>query len=132
MRGTRPGASRPAPGQHRGHHRRGPDGTRAHPALPPARRRPHHRHRAQPARRAKAAELGADVVLDPAKEDAVAVVRELTEGRGADCVIEAVGDVGTYRDAFDMVRAAGPSSPTAPPPATRSSRCGRLTSTAKS
>lgn len=60
-----------------------------------------------PTRRAKAAELGADVVLDPGKDDAVAIVRELTEGRGADCVIEAVGSVRTYRDAFDMVRVGG-------------------------
>jgi 2-desacetyl-2-hydroxyethyl bacteriochlorophyllide A dehydrogenase len=60
-----------------------------------------------PTRRAKAAELGADVVLDPATEDAVAVVRELTDGRGADCVIEAVGSVRTYRDAFEMVRVGG-------------------------
>lgn len=43
-----------------------------------------------PARRAKASELGADVVLDPGSEDVVERVHELTEGRGADCVIEAV------------------------------------------
>src|SRR6201995_1157593 len=60
-----------------------------------------------PTRRAKAAALGADIVVDPATDDAVAVVRELTEGRGADCVIEAVGSVRTYRDAFDMVRVGG-------------------------
>ena len=58
-------------------------------------------------RRAKAAELGADVVVDPAAEDAVAVVQELTDGRGADCVIEAVGSLATYRDAFAMVRRGG-------------------------
>jgi L-iditol 2-dehydrogenase len=58
-------------------------------------------------RRSKAAELGADVVLDPAQEDAVAAVQELTDGRGADCVIEAVGTLATYRDAFAMVRRGG-------------------------
>ncbi len=60
-----------------------------------------------PTRRAKAADLGADVVIDPTTNDAVAVVRELTEGRGADCVIEAVGSIRTYRDALDMVRVGG-------------------------
>ncbi len=60
-----------------------------------------------PARRAKAAELGADVVLDPGTEDVVAAVRELTEGRGADCVIEAVGSIRTYQEAFEMVRRGG-------------------------
>jgi L-iditol 2-dehydrogenase len=58
-------------------------------------------------RRAKATELGADVVVDPTAENAVAVVRELTEGRGADSVIEAVGSPATYRDAFEMVRRGG-------------------------
>jgi L-iditol 2-dehydrogenase len=59
------------------------------------------------ARRSKAADLGADVVLDPASTDAVEAVCELTEGRGADCVIEAVGSIETYRDAFEMVRRGG-------------------------
>jgi L-iditol 2-dehydrogenase len=58
-------------------------------------------------RRAKALELGADVVLDPARDDVVAEVKARTEDRGADCVIEAVGSIRTYRDAFDMVRRAG-------------------------
>jgi L-iditol 2-dehydrogenase len=58
-------------------------------------------------RRAKAVELGADVVLNPETGDAVAAIHELTDGRGADCVIEAVGSIRTYRDAFDMVRRGG-------------------------
>lgn len=59
------------------------------------------------ARREKAEELGADVVLDPGAADAVEAVRDLTDGRGADCVIEAVGSISTYRDAFEMVRRGG-------------------------
>jgi L-iditol 2-dehydrogenase len=58
-------------------------------------------------RRAKATELGADCVIDPQSTDAVRVVRELTDGRGADCVIEAVGSIPTYRDAFEMARHGG-------------------------
>lgn len=38
-------------------------------------------------RREKAQQLGADVVLNPGEEDAVAIVHEITEGRGADAVI---------------------------------------------
>ncbi len=38
-----------------------------------------------------AASLGADSLLNPAKEDVPARVRELTEGRGADLVFEVVG-----------------------------------------
>jgi L-iditol 2-dehydrogenase len=56
-------------------------------------------------RRAKAAELGADTVLKP--DDAVEAVRELTDGRGADCVIESAGSISSYRDAFEMVRRGG-------------------------
>jgi 2-desacetyl-2-hydroxyethyl bacteriochlorophyllide A dehydrogenase len=59
------------------------------------------------ARRVKAAELGADVVLDPEATDPVAAVRDLTDGRGADCIIEAVGSIRTYRDALEMVRRGG-------------------------
>ena len=58
-------------------------------------------------RRDKAAELGADVVVDAATTDPVQAVRRLTDGRGADCVIEAVGSIGTYRQAFEMVRRGG-------------------------
>jgi L-iditol 2-dehydrogenase len=47
------------------------------------------------------------VVLDPQSANATAAVRDLTDGRGADCVIEAVGSILTYRDAFEMVRRGG-------------------------
>jgi L-iditol 2-dehydrogenase len=59
------------------------------------------------ARRGKATELGADAVIDPSATDAVQTVRDLTDGRGADCVIEAVGSIRTYHDALEMVRRGG-------------------------
>jgi 2-desacetyl-2-hydroxyethyl bacteriochlorophyllide A dehydrogenase len=59
------------------------------------------------ARRRKAAELGADVVIDPLAADPVAAVLEETGGRGADVVIEAVGSIATYDQAFGMVRRGG-------------------------
>ena len=49
----------------------------------------------------------ADIVINPAKEDAVAKIRELTEGRGADVTIEAVGITPTYNMALEAVRPAG-------------------------
>ncbi len=58
-------------------------------------------------RLAKARELGADHAIDASTEDPVEAVRALTGGRGADYVIEAVGSVPTYRQAFEMVRRGG-------------------------
>ncbi len=55
----------------------------------------------------KAREMGADYVVDAGAEDAVESVRALTEGRGADYVIEAVGSIPTYKQAFEMVRRGG-------------------------
>ena len=55
----------------------------------------------------KARDMGADHVIDAGAEDAVAAVKAVTEGRGADYVIEAVGSIPTYRQAFDMVRRGG-------------------------
>jgi L-iditol 2-dehydrogenase len=60
-----------------------------------------------PTRIAKAKQLGIDQVIDAAKVDPVQIVYELTEGRGADFVIEAVGAVPTYQQAFQMVRRGG-------------------------
>ena len=60
-----------------------------------------------PVRLAKAREMGADHAIDAGAEDPVAAVRSLTGGRGADYVIEAVGSIPTYRQAFDMVRRGG-------------------------
>jgi threonine dehydrogenase-like Zn-dependent dehydrogenase len=61
------------------------------------------------ARRLGAArELGADVTINIKDgKDPVAEVRKLTEGRGADFVVEAVGTAKTYEQAFEMVRPGG-------------------------
>ncbi len=55
-----------------------------------------------------AVKMGAvDFLIDPTKVDAVAEVRKLTGGRGADYVIESVGTPETYGQAFRMVRPGG-------------------------
>jgi L-iditol 2-dehydrogenase len=59
------------------------------------------------ARRAKAAALGVDVVLDPAAGDIVQAVHELTDGRGADAVIAAVGSARVDELAFSLVGKTG-------------------------
>jgi L-iditol 2-dehydrogenase len=59
------------------------------------------------ARRAKARELGADIVLDPSTGDVVQSVKNLTAGRGADAVIAAVGSAPVDELAFAMVGKAG-------------------------
>jgi len=51
-------------------------------------------------KRAWARDLGATHSVDPNRTDAVDQIRELTEGNGADVVIEAVGRPETYRQAF--------------------------------
>jgi L-iditol 2-dehydrogenase len=58
-------------------------------------------------RRKLALTAGADLVLDPSKEDAVQRVREETEGYGADVVIEAVGLPAVWEQSIDMTRDAG-------------------------
>lgn len=60
-----------------------------------------------PHRRAVALSLGATDEVDPASTDAVAAVRALTEGRGADAVIEAAGPARATRQAVLMARRAG-------------------------
>lgn len=55
-----------------------------------------------------AVKMGAvDFVIDPTKVDAVAEVKRLTGGRGADFVVESVGTAATYEQAFQMVRPGG-------------------------
>ena len=54
--------------------------------------------------------LGADVVINCSKEEPVRAVRDLTDGRGADVVMECVGgDAGvkSFQQAQDMVRTGG-------------------------
>jgi 2-desacetyl-2-hydroxyethyl bacteriochlorophyllide A dehydrogenase len=58
-------------------------------------------------RLAKARELGADVTIDASREDPVAVVRELTEGRGAEHVITAIGSGKANEQAMAMLSERG-------------------------
>lgn len=51
--------------------------------------------------------FGADVVVNNGHEDAVAAVRALTDGLGADVAIEAVGVPGTFELCTELVRAGG-------------------------
>ncbi|MGH2460806.1 MAG: NAD(P)-dependent alcohol dehydrogenase [Chloroflexota bacterium] len=54
-----------------------------------------------------ARQLGATVAVNPRQTDALATVRELTDGAGADVVIEAVGAAPTIQQALDLVRRGG-------------------------
>lgn len=51
--------------------------------------------------------MGADVVIDHTQEDPVARVKELTDGRGADVAIEALGIQETFENCLKSVRPAG-------------------------
>jgi L-iditol 2-dehydrogenase len=63
----------------------------------------HHQKRLDVAKK-----MGADIVIDTDKvSDPVAEVLRLTGGRGADYVVESVGKVETYEQAFRMVRGGG-------------------------
>jgi alcohol dehydrogenase len=61
---------------------------------------------AQP-RLAKALEFGADVAIDPATDDAVARIMDLTDGLGADVAIEAVGIPETFEACTELIRPGG-------------------------
>lgn len=50
----------------------------------------------------KAKELGADDTINPAKENAVDRVKELTDGRGANSVIAAIGTLEVAKTAIEM------------------------------
>ncbi len=54
-----------------------------------------------------AKDFGADVVINNGSQDAVAAVKELTGGLGADVAIEAVGVPQTFELAVDLVRPVG-------------------------
>jgi alcohol dehydrogenase len=51
--------------------------------------------------------FGADVTINNGREDALAVVRELTDGLGADVAIEAVGVPATFELAAELIRPGG-------------------------
>jgi NADPH:quinone reductase-like Zn-dependent oxidoreductase len=55
---------------------------------------------------ARARQLGADVTINHASEDVKAAVREATEGKGADIVVEHVGEA-TWKTSLDVVRPRG-------------------------
>src|SRR5262249_55913351 len=59
------------------------------------------------ARRNKAHSLGADIVLDPADGEFALQVKYVTEGRGADAVVAAVGSARVDELAFDCVAKTG-------------------------
>lgn len=56
------------------------------------------------ARRNFAKEAGATVVLNPATDDVVKIVREMTEGLGTDCTFECVGNEGALKTAVSITR----------------------------
>lgn len=58
--------------------------------------------RAQMARR-----MGADVVLNHERVDVVAEIKRLTDGRGVDVAIEALGTQSTFENALRVIRAGG-------------------------
>lgn len=60
-----------------------------------------------PARLAQAAPFGCDVLIDAAREDLVARVKELTAGLGADVVIIAAPAAAPQEQALDLVRKRG-------------------------
>jgi len=60
-----------------------------------------------PSRIEKARNIGIDYVIDVNEENTVETVKRLTDGRGADVVIEAVGSAYTYSESFELVRKAG-------------------------
>jgi L-iditol 2-dehydrogenase len=51
--------------------------------------------------------LGADETVNAEREDAVKRVKELTDGYGADVVIEAIGQPSTWEQALRMARKGG-------------------------
>ncbi|MBL6752324.1 MAG: NAD(P)-dependent alcohol dehydrogenase [Nevskia sp.] len=61
----------------------------------------------KPDRAALARRFGADVVIDPAREDPVARILELTGGEGADAAIEALGHPVTFEACIKCTRPGG-------------------------
>ena len=58
-------------------------------------------------RLAKAKSMGADVIIDASKQDPVATVMELTDGRGADIVIAAIGHRVANEQGMQMIAPRG-------------------------
>jgi threonine dehydrogenase-like Zn-dependent dehydrogenase len=60
-----------------------------------------------PARRELAQFYGADVTLDPSRDDVIARILEMTGGRGVDSAIEALGGDETFQNAVASTRPGG-------------------------
>ena len=58
-------------------------------------------------RRKVARQMKADFVLDPSKDDVLAIVKKETDGRGVDVVLEMAGHPDAIRIGFDIVRSGG-------------------------
>jgi L-iditol 2-dehydrogenase len=69
-------------------------------------------------RRELATRLGATRTVDPAQEDLLDVVRDMTDGRGVDCAFEAVGAQATIEQAFELPRQGGTLVQVSVPPTT--------------
>jgi len=54
-----------------------------------------------------AKQFGADIVVNNTREDAAAIIAELTDGLGADVAIEAVGIPATFEQAVSLIRPGG-------------------------
>ena len=55
----------------------------------------------------KAKEFGADIVMNPAKEDVVAKIKEMTNGYGCDIYVEATGHPASVQQGLDCIRKLG-------------------------
>jgi len=60
-----------------------------------------------PARAKMALKMGADIVVNQMETDAVAEIRRLTDGKGVDVAIEALGTQATFENALRVLRAGG-------------------------
>ncbi len=58
-------------------------------------------------RLALAKEYGADIVMNPGKEDVVKRIKEMTEGYGCDVYIEATGHISSVQQGLDAIRRLG-------------------------
>lgn len=51
--------------------------------------------------------LGADIIINPRETNVIEEIKKITDGRGADVTIEAVGDPEALKDCIESVRAGG-------------------------
>lgn len=58
-------------------------------------------------RLSKAREFGADIIMNPAKEDVITRIKELTDGYGCDIYIEATGHPSSVQQGLDAIRKMG-------------------------